>query len=522
MSNETDNKSPFIEKERKERAAGKMPLYIGIAVVTVALIAVGIFGGRSFFASVKGLERAIPKVSAERQVFVKMENPGIFKGKLEAAIQIMSKLRKTPSLSLPSDFADMFTDRSRFVGWTNALLSTAEKAAFLIAKDGSTHFYLAFTPKEEAFRELLSNPDNSLFTIEPWENQDGYEAWMIKPLPDPVEKLPTLYMLKSKKSHYPSGVPILVSNNPEGIDQMMTALGNGALRINVKRYNQGPDFAQFTFPVETAKGGKENAIAEMAWIEDDTSAHAQFYSNMASLMTGRDVPKSGLRGDDLPLLGNGNLAFIAAFDIPYALFTAYPKASDPVEEALDEFAKQAPLPFFQKEDLRSVMSKGRLSLVVVEEDGKKGDYSTAYIVIESKAKDSLEKLASLPKKMMKKSSLQGWDSCYTINAGGKIQALLAQRGEILMLGVGSLDSYSKKAKILPEIKDFAAPRDLANLVATPAAWDIAMAAYGNPWVELGIDDAIMRSLGIKRCTVQLRVITSEKTDIGFYWGKPAK
>ena len=398
-------------------------------------------------------------------------------------------------------------------------MDAAEQAAFLVIDDEgekNARFYLSFIPNADVFDKLVSGSENTLVSIEKWEQDKGAEGWILKPalpLSGSGAEVPALYLLRSGTA---DGAPVLVSNAPESIDEMIKALKSGSARLRIKRYNPAPDYMQVRFPVRTTTGEEKTAVSEIAWIEDETSAHAQFYSDAFGLMTGRAVPKSGLRGDDLPLLGSGDLALVAAVDIPYACFMAFPTADNSIERVLKEAG--ALLPSQYREDLRKVMEEGRISIVAVAGDGGKTDPDTAYIVLESKAKEAMDRLVSLPKTLMSSATLQGWDSCHTVEIGRSFNAILAQRGNVLLLGIGSLDSYSRKARIPDDIKDFAAPRDLANLVATPSFWHAAAPAFKQRLLARGIDPSFLDDAAMPLGTVQLRVITPEKADLGLYWG----
>lgn len=513
---------PFGLEERRVEGAGAGFSRMGIIIALLFFIILGGIGWSFLSSSGAGPEQAIPKVYVSSQVFVKIENPENFKNKLEKKASLLGDMQNT--MSLPDAYVRMLDKREGFVEWVGGLLGSAENAAFLIAGDSEDKandglFYLSFIPKESAFNKLISNSDDSAFLVEKWEQDKGDEGWIVKPslkLANAFEKLPSLYLLKTSSK---KGAPILVSDKPDNIDQMQKALKSGSSRLTIKRHNSAPDFVQVKHPIKTREGETKITTSEIAWIEDDTSAHAQFYTDVFSLITGRAVPKSGLRGD-VPILGNGSLVFVAGVDIPYACFSAYPMDADPVAKVLKDLTSFSPFPFPYKDELHKIMSEGRISVVVVQGEGDDTDYSTVYFVLESKAKDAMEKLVSLPKSLMQKSSLNGWDSCYTVDAGGKLKVLFAQRGDIVMIGLGSPESYSKKASIPAEIKDFSAPQDLANMVATPSFWEIASAS-SNPLAKTGIEK-IIRALEIEPCTIQLRVVTPEKSDIGFYWAKPNK
>lgn len=534
LTNDVTDRYPFLVGEVRENAGvrisgetnkgtGRKKWPFTLLAVLVLIVA-GVVARQFFWGSVSGPERALPLVDAKRQVLVKMENPQIFKSKMQTAIRLLAGAPNLSSLPLPDLVPGLSGDGEKYAEGLVGLMDVAEQAAFLIVgnedEGPGTGFYLSFFPHEKAFDELMANPDSALISIEKWEQDKGGEGWVLKPA-IPVagffEKLPALYLLRSGTA---KNSPVLVTDRPESIYEMKKALAGSASRIRIKRYNPAPDYLQARYPVKTPSGEAESATTEIAWIEDETSAHAQFYSDAFSLITGRSVPKSGLKGNDLPLLGNGSLALVGAVDIPYACFTAFPSAGDPIGRVMKELGPLVPSQY--REDIRKIMAEGRISVVMVTEDESKTDPNTAYFVLESTAKESLERLATLPKSMMKKSALEGWDSCYTVEIGRNFNLLLAQRGNVLLLGMGALSEYGRKAGIPTEIRDFAAPHDLANLVATPSFWNIVRPTFKQRMMAYGIDPSFMDDPAIKPCTVQLRVMTPEKADLGLYWGSTKK
>ncbi len=538
LTNDVTDRYPFLAGEGRKnvrenvnvsvsgetnRGTGRKRLPLALLAILV-LIAAGVFAYRFFSGPVSGPERALPLVEAERRLLVKMENPAIFKSKLRTAMRLLAGAPKFSLPSLPGKLPSLADVEGRYASNLIGILDVAEQAALLIVGgEGGERgggFYLSLIPNEEAFGKLVSSSGNAVFSVEKWEQDKGREGWVLKPVPTVAalfEKLPALYLLRSGTAQ---NSPVFVSDRPESIDEMKKALASSASRIRIKRYNPAPDYLQASYPVKTPSGEIKTATTEIAWIEDETSAHAQFYSDAFSLMTGRSVPKSGLKGDELPLLGSGNLALVGAVDIPYVCFTAFPSEGDPIGRVMKELGPLVPSQY--REDIRNIMAEGRISVVMVTEGDLKADPSTAYFVLESKAKESMERLVMLPKSMMKRATLEGWDSCYTMEVGRNFSLLLAQRGDVLLLGMGRLSEYGRKASIPAEISDFAAPHDLANLVATPSFWNIIRPTFKQRMMAYGIDPSFMDDPAFEPCTVQLRVITPEKADLGLYWGSAKK
>ena len=479
-----------------------------VAVLIVLLAVGGIAAGMFFFPSGESSESALPSLADDAPyVLVKLENPLLLQKGITSLLSLKSVFEKNDSADDAINIAVLLA----------AHLDIAEEMAILLPPKDISRFYMSFFPVSDKFDSFIANPSFPAFKATKWQTDKG-EGWKLG-----VAFLnfagdgghAELYVLKTSLGGRDI---VLIAENEQGIDRMLEAKKSSSARLKIKRYNPGKDYIQTRTPLKPLDGGEtKQGITEFALASDKTSAHLQIYTDCYSLLSGGNVPKSGLKGDDLPILGDGNLAAVFACDIPYTCFATQPTSKDPIRSVL-EYVK----PLLGEEytnDIRKIMESGRLSAVVTVSpvDEK---HSTAYFVIESKAKAELDKFYSLISKIMTPSSLKGWDSAGFADESD-VSVLAARRGDILLLGIGTMSSYQKEATVPDNIKSFAAPHDLMNFVATSALLNVAQKELGemakSELEDYGVDISGLSSSDIDINSVQFRVITPEKADYGIYW-----
>ena len=510
-----------------------------IALAAVAVIAVAVLmrvsppkiGGEPFTAP----EMAFPKVGdGDHYVLFKLENPELMRNKLDAMAKMLPALAdKKFSSALDSfeqlgrslsaltsddiDTTELDSMRSALDGLDAAkkYLDMAKQGAVLIVSGDShnaaqkSELHLSFFPDAEKFDAYIASAAN----LKKWETSKAGPkggAWTIG---DGV------YMLRTGDGDD----VVLISDAESGIDRMLEAMKKPASRMEIKRFNQGPDYVQARVPIPVRDTGEvKTGFAELAWVEDDRSAHLQIHTDIYSVMTGRAVPKSGLEGKDLPLLGRGDLAFVGAVDLPYACFAAFPLEEDPVGKVLSLFGDE--LPAMYMNDIKAIVEQSRASAVVVA-DPATGEPNTAYLVLETKAKSAVDRYYGLAGFFMQPATLSGWDSALALSIGGLgVDPILARRGDIVLMGIGKPADYAVEATVPKDIADFAAPHDLLNFVATSALLDASDSSLGQKLQEEllgeGIPPSVIETLGIDKLeAVQFRMMTPEKANLGLYWDR---
>ncbi|MDR3355087.1 MAG: hypothetical protein LBO21_08620 [Synergistaceae bacterium] len=471
----------------------------------------------------------LPKVQPGAEyALVRIENPGIFHGKLGwlasmlpdvAYVDGKATLRWGGLTREMEKYGDVLRPISSILGVADDLSLLA------VSDDSGARLYASFFSEAGEFGRWLADGDGVSLSPSKWETKHAGrndEAWtMVVDTPLSSEPI-KLYSIKRRHS---GSDLVMISDSEEGIVGMMDAAKRSGARLEIKRYNSGLDYVQLHARIPLrGKAGTASSVSEIAWVEDDTSAHLQSYSNAFSSMTERSVPKSGLEGN-LPMLGSGDVTMIAAADVPFMCFSMFPAASNPVEVFLSNLASGS-FPLAQMQDITAILESGRVSVVVVT-DRLKNEPSAAYIVVESKAAESMDRVFALASLFLGSPvDLPGWNSAYSSSIVGWQSVIAARRSDTILFGIGRAEEYAQSPTIPEDIGDFADPHDLVNIVARKPFIDVAEYFFGNAaryklierdmW-SLTSEDIKSKLKEIE--AVQLRIMTPEYSNLGIYWGR---
>ena len=514
----------------------KVLIALGVVAVIVIAVVMRVSPPKIVSEPFTSPEAAFPKLAeAENYVLFKLENPQSMQGKLDALARMLPALgdRRFGSAldafeQLGRSFAELASGdvdttgldqvRTALDGLDTAkrYLDLTKRAAVLVVsgdnagRSGQPEIFLSFIPNAEKFDAYLASTTD----LQKWETDKAGakgSAWIVGGDAGSAD----LYMLRTGDGEN----VVLVSDSEKGIERMLEAKRKPEARMEIKRFNQGPDYLQARLPVAVKDTGEEkNAFAELAWVEDERSAHLQIHTDIYSVMTGRSVPKSGLEGKDLPLLGSGDLALVAAIDLPFACFSVFPAEEDPVGRALSFF--EGELPEMYLSDIKSIVEQGRVSAVIVA-DPATGEPNTAYLVLETKAKGAVDRYYGLAGFFMQPVALEGWDSALSMSIGLPQNPIVARRGDIVLMGIGRPEDYAVAATVPKDIADFAAPHDLMNFVATSSLLKASGSSLGRTLQKqlIGADvpAEVIETLGIDELdAVQFRMMTPEKANLGLY------
>ncbi|MDR3332495.1 MAG: hypothetical protein LBT08_07690 [Synergistaceae bacterium] len=505
-----------------------------IAVVFVAiLLMAGAIALRVFLSGPGepgGPEIALPRVSAgDEYVLIKMENPRIFKDKLIRLAELLPDLAEDLDVSEfdIDDALDALAWYSDAAKPLESLLDSARGISALAVPSGSAsladsadsvEIFVSLYADGGVFSKWLLEGDGAEYSPVRWEvaNTGGRdEAWTLE---TGLPGLDLLYVLKRPEAGLDL---IIISDSEAGVRRMLSARGSARDRLVVKRYNAGPDYLQLKMKVPLiGRAGTATGVSEVAWVEDDASAHLQIYSDAYSSMTSRSVPKSGIEGN-LPLMGSGDLAMVMALDIPFVCFGAFPTAQDPVDTFLSEVGGD--LPAAQIKDIKTILEQGRISAVLVI-DEEKDEPNTAYLVMESKASEQMDRLFALASLFLKSPvEIPGWNSSYAASIGD-ISVVAAHREGALLLGIGRAEDFGQKPYVPVDIGDFAAPHDLVNFVARSSLLDAGESNLGRlarfQVARLGFPESLAGYLDLQSIeAIQFRIMTPEYANLGIYWDR---
>jgi hypothetical protein len=219
-------------------------------------------------------------------------------------------------------------------------------------------------------------------------------------------------------------------------------------------------------------------------------------------------------------MGDGELAMVVAVDVPFVCFSAFPTDSDPVGRALSEAVGRLPLP--QLRDIKAILEQGRMSAVLVM-DAAKNEPNTAYVVIESKAVEQMERLFAIASLFLKSPvEIPGWNSAYSSSIVGGLDVVAAKRSDAVLIGIGKAEDYGAQPVVPDDIKDFAAPHDLVNFVARSSLLSAGESRLGKmarmQLERFGLPGSISDGFDIRSVdALHFRIMTPEYANFGVYW-----
>ena len=376
-------------------------------------------------------------------------------------------------------------------------------------EDGTPHIIGAFIPDVKTLKNLDAESQGGDAQLSPWDSGGrGKQGWILS--------YPALQLKVYLVLHRTFPKPLLLAAlEPADLDRAIAALKSSSDRLKIKNKNAAPDYLLARVPAIGTKDKRVMATVNLAWVEDETSAHLQVYSDMLTLRHKGERPWSNSGKADLPLLGDGDLSLVFASDLAFLCELAFFDSPDPVKQAL-QYAS-----FFiggseqQMQEWETLVRNMRLSAVATlpregERDPEKG---ASYLVFESKKEAKrLQATAKGFASRMAAVELKGWDWMHQMRMG-----VLGGRGDIVLLGMGKPDSFAVKATIPQELKEFAAPTDLLSFIAlvNEKTMNEFLIPFGR-WGKMPTD-------GIKKIaldgggSIHLRVTSHERADLGIYW-----
>jgi hypothetical protein len=498
------------------------------ACVIIAAVYFFAFGGGS---STAGPEDALPKVrDNEMYVVMKLKNPGGTARSLRSFADMLPDIIAKHRDKMPDGYDDYVGSAGNEemrdgIGKFCAVLDIAKEGALLFhaekgwyAKDEDEDetkgsFGAAIFPKEgdaEAAAVRIARILGAEDGFIEWDNELNGRGWILEAGAD-RDKL-FIFGADGMKEN-----TVLISNSGEDIEKMTAALRDKSARFEIKRHNSGDDYVLIGGEIEDNNGAEAHCVTEIALAKDDKSAHLQFYSDAMRIAAG-SIPKSSIKGKDIPLYGDGAVAFVAAVDIPFACFTVFPRESDPVGAFFDKYMSKGASPLPAMEDsVKAVMRDGRISFAAsINPAGD--ELSAGYFIVESGEKDGLDVLFSLGNIFMREETkIEGWDNARTMRISAKANIVAAKKDGAILVGFGRPEDYAKKAAVPKGIADFASPVDLVNLVATSALFNLKSPITGQSGSELLRGSGLSELIGDSGISaLQLRVINPENMNIGIY------
>ena len=376
-------------------------------------------------------------------------------------------------------------------------------------EDGTPHLIGAFIPDSEMVKKLDAEARSGDMWLSVWDTGGrGAQGWTLS-YPGLGFKA---YLLLYKTFPKPL---LLAALEPADLDRAIAALKSSKARLKIKNKNAAPDYLLARVPTIGMKNKEAMATVNLAWVEDKTSAHLQVYSDMLTVRNGERSSWSNSGKGDLPLLGDGDLSLVFASDLAFLCELIFFDSPDPVKQALQYVSFFTGTNEQKMEEWGKLVRNTRLSAVATlpregETDPEKG---ASYLVFESKKEGKmLHSIAKGFANRMASVELKGWDWMHQMRMG-----VLGGRDNIVLLGMGKPESFSFKATIPQELKDFAAPTDLLSLIAlvnekTLREFLLPFGRWGS-MPTAGIEKIALNGGG----SIHLRITSRERADLGIYW-----
>lgn len=440
-----------------------------VCVIAVVAAAYTLFAGREVVRAL-GPEAALPRVAeGEEYVLAVSQRPGEIAELLSTLGEALPGLPRWSDapwaglLDLPDPLAGPRALYRRAKS-LHGVLAVADACAYLaVSPDVPGGCFLAFRTADERVEALVQSPDALLFGAEPWQSPDaeqGERGWVVRRPLFSRDGADVFYAVCLRRG---DAALMLVSDAPDGVERMRRALAHADARVRIQRKGEGGDFLQ-AVRILAVGGETRPALLEIARVEAEVSERGvradrfRIYSDFFPLAADGTVPSSGLYGGELPPLGRGEVGLAAGCDIPFLCFALFPGDPDPIGRALARLDRVLPAPL--RGELRGVMERGRVSGAVVLAP-ENGETQNAYLVVESEATASLNRIFSLAALFLKRADVAGWDDFRYLSAGGGARFVAARAGSRLLLGSGRPEDYGVEAAVPAELRD-------AQIVRAPA------------------------------------------------------
>ncbi|MDR3279368.1 MAG: DUF4339 domain-containing protein [Synergistaceae bacterium] len=464
--------------------AGKKLLLSLTVIVLVTAISALAYGSYVYFSKgghVKPLtpEAALPASDdSETTFFLQLADADT----LKAVVRVLSAVAPV--------FASKLGEGIRTDGFADALnvtgdfLDTVNEMAFFASPD-QVVYYASFFADKDAFDSFVSKKA-PLLGFERWDTElaSGDDAAWVGPFSGAA---PYIYVLIRPVD---TRNLVLAAGSEGGIADMISAFEGKSPRFAVERKTSGDNL----FQMKSKKGFSMSNFVDIFGLDDELAS--QLYGNLDKVLwsfTEHSWTSEGNRVDiesfsDLfekspefisnrpkisnppQILGEGRLVSFNAADIGFVLHCVFPSSADPVGE-LFKLSGAGTVPPAIAGDLRAILERSRLSVVCVANEKK---LSTAYLLLESDAKESLDKLYALTGMFAPGgAALSGWDSASAIPIPlpGAPNIVIAHRTGAILAGVGDIASYGKSVSVPSEFKNFLSPDNVMNSVLSSEFMD---------------------------------------------------
>ncbi|MDR0652180.1 MAG: hypothetical protein LBG12_02625 [Synergistaceae bacterium] len=418
------------------------------AALVIILVAIAAFGVKKYVLSPEK-ETAAKVFSPEYAIPSAAPDEGAVVVKI---IDTRSLRRIVPRVSsyLETNSEDITRDRLRdiakgfsFLDKANAFLDAVDSLAVSVTPDGE--FYASLSVDGEKFDKFAASDDSSFMRLERWDGANipsGGDAWILKSFPPEIADKP-LYMMRWRVGEQNV---VNIASEAEKIGEMTEAAGNPEKRLNVARKTEGENFVVLNLREPVEMNGFSLSHAETSWNVKDDGLEIRWYSDMYAPIVAHLTERTFSPGA-VPMLGDGEVAFFADIDPAFFISASFPTEPDPIKKALE--TRGASIPPLFAAGVEDILRNCRISAVAVV---KGQAIDTAYMVIETEARGSIDKLYGLARLLAGSSiQLDGWDSAFEVKIDPRFNVIAAQHGGVVLLGIGNAVSFGKKARVPADV-----------------------------------------------------------------------
>ncbi|MDR1966420.1 MAG: hypothetical protein LBQ36_06890 [Synergistaceae bacterium] len=448
-------------------AVAALILIAGVAyAVKSGVIAELLGGGEEVSKAIESAGEAIPGVSGEggEYVFMSVSDTRTLSG---ATALLSAVLEADDGGRVSNLLGDGDLKRALAVlDSANSFVGMSSEMALFVSSADVPEVYLSLFADAGEFDRFVASGDSKFLRIDEWdagEAAKGTDAWKLRYVGGASEDKDVFYMTRRTVG---DKCLVNIAADEAGIGMMKSAAEDPAKRFSAPRATEGPNYALMRLKDNVLRGVSGDINEEMSWVASEDGMAVRSFSGSYASIAPRS-PSDDFKPLPTPILGEGALAMLFTFDLG-SLSQLLPQGYDDPFEKL--FGTNSGLPADLAANLTAIAKSCRLSAVVVD---KGGDIGTAYLVIETPERETVDKLYAMATLFLGEASgLEGWDSAYDIPLGPMLNAVLARRGDAVLLGVGEFADYGKSLAVSPDIEEMASPANVIGLALTSRLFEI--------------------------------------------------
>jgi hypothetical protein len=378
---------------------------------------------------------------------------------------------------------------SAFDGFGDLAEATREISLLAVPTDNPA-LYLSLLVKGDAIDMFMSR-SGTLYTTDKWDATSiGGTGWVVRV---PLVESPSLYVLKRPAKN--NDDTVYIANSEKAISDMVSSSEGRSPRFAPTRETSGSDFLQIKLQNGLTYGAMAQAfsfnpavkqlmtknwdkimwtISEVSWTKNGNSWTSESYSDF--FQQNPEFIANGVKSAEEPkIFGDGELAYFMAFDAGFATRLMFQDGYNLGGASQFAGANSAII-----EELRPILENSRVTMLCTEKDGKT---RTAYMMLETDASDSLDKLYQTYSPLTAMlgggpAKLEGWDSAVSmtipLRGGPSANIVLALKNGALLAGIGDIEDFSKNITVKKAYSEYLSKDNVMNVILSSKIYDILL------------------------------------------------